>query len=348
MSLLFMDGFDYLAPGTAALDEKWNTARSSGFSSLDWDPTTGRFGGGAAHLEGTDDDSRLERVIAAKSTVIVGCAARIVTSEDGKFLEFGYQGNPRLHFRIEDDLTITFRKDDGTQLASSAAAGLALNENVWFHFETKLVVDGTNGSIELRVNEEEFINVTGLNTDPAGDGVVGDITFRAGAGGGGGDGYYLDDVYVLDTAGTRLNDFLGDCRIETLQPSADTAQEDFTPVSGGDNYAEVDDPERDEDSTYNHSDVVGAKDMFTMENLSTTPDTIFALQATISARKTEAGTRGLAGVLDVGGTDYSGVEHLLNEDYLYEMYIFETSPATGSPWTGSEVDGAEAGYEITS
>ena len=42
----------------------------------------------------------------------------------------------------------------------------------------------------------------------------------------------LDDVYVCDTSGGRNDDFLGDVKVVTLRPNADTAQADFTPSAG--------------------------------------------------------------------------------------------------------------------
>jgi hypothetical protein len=33
----------------------------------------------------------------------------------------------------------------------------------------------------------------------------------------------LDDVYLCDASGSRNNDFLGDVRVATLRPNADTA-----------------------------------------------------------------------------------------------------------------------------
>lgn len=358
MSLLFMDGFDYLGPvdGVAALDEKWTTAVSpTGTAYLRWKSSEGRFGAGAAKISAGTGAAELEKVFPSKDTVIVGFAFK-PGGYEGRCFAFRLDGKDQAWCEIEADLTVTwYYMDSGasrTVIAETSATGKAFSNQQWHHVEIKIHAGDGDGTLEMRVNEEEWINVTGVTTvspdhfdlTQSSNVKYGSYQFEEGIGG----VYWLDDAYIMDTAGTRLNDFIGDCRIEPLQPTADGALEQFTPKSGGDNYVEVDDPERDEDSSYNESDVVGDKDLFVMQDLATTPETIFAVQATINARKTEAGTRGLVASVRIGGTDYDSSEHLLLQDYIYEMFIWETSPDSGAAWTESEVNNMEAGYAVGS
>jgi hypothetical protein len=94
----------------------------------------------------------------------------------------------------------------------------------------------------------------------------------------------IDDLYVLD-ANTRL----GQCRVSTLLPIADTADADWTPLGAGNHFAEVDDDNGD--TSYIGSDTAGDLDMFDTDDLSFAPQTVHAVQISWRARKDDAATR---------------------------------------------------------
>ena len=113
------------------------------------------------------------------------------------------------------------------------------------------------------------------------------IRFIANNGGGTSDGpniVSIDDIYVLDES-TRL----GQCRVSTLLPDADTADADWTPLGAGNHFAEVDDDNGDTSCVA--SDTTGDLDMFDAQDLSFMPQTVHAVQISWRARKDDAATR---------------------------------------------------------
>jgi hypothetical protein len=95
-----------------------------------------------------------------------------------------------------------------------------------------------------------------------------------------------DDIYVTDQ-GTRL----GECRVVTLYPNGATADADWTPSGGEDNYEQVDESQVDGDTSYVASDTPGDLDIYTVTDLGFVPDTVHAAQLTMCARKDDAETR---------------------------------------------------------
>ena len=90
----------------------------------------------------------------------------------------------------------------------------------------------------------------------------------------------IDDVYVTNTS-TRL----GESRVAVLYPSADTAHADWTPSTGTDHYALVDETTVNSDTDYVASGTVGDLDLYEVGDLPFTPESIHAVQVTTCARK---------------------------------------------------------------
>jgi hypothetical protein len=157
----------------------------------------------------------------------------------------------------------------------------------------------------------------------------------------------LDDVYLCDTSGSRNNDFLGDVRVVTFRPDADTAQGDFTPSSGSVHYALVAEaPDDDGDASYVESGTVGHKDLYGYQDLTGTPAAILALQLATVARQDDARSRRLRAVLKSGATTANGVTRGLGTSYALYDDRFEVDPATGTAWTKAGVDALEAGLQV--
>jgi len=68
---------------------------------------------------------------------------------------------------------------------------------------------------------------------------------------------------------------LGQCRVSTLPPNADTADTDWTPLGVGSYFAEVDD---DNGDTIYIAATAGDLDMFDAQYLAFTPQTVHAVQ----------------------------------------------------------------------
>lgn len=153
----------------------------------------------------------------------------------------------------------------------------------------------------------------------------------------------LDDL-VVQQSEVSMPPILGEHKIHTLLPSADTAQADFTGT-----YADIDDPvgSHDGDATYISATTLNSKSEFELSNLTESPSVVHAVQNGISARKTDAGTKGVTNYIDSNGTEAQGVEFPASETYGPHSDIYELNPDGATAWTPSSVNALKVGVEIT-
>lgn len=359
MSLLFVDGVDYyggaLGSGSSGagndveledVERKWTEATTGiGTGFLEIRRGEGRFGGDVFRFGAGSGKAALRKVFVPNPTIVLGFSFKHLGG-DGGFVQFEWLGNtPHCEIVMEADNTISIHDAGGNRVGGTAENGFAVNDDQWYMLEVK-VTAGSAGSCVIHVNEEEWANVSGEDFLNGSTAQINSVQILEGGTSLSGVSHFADDFYILDDQGTVNNDFLGDVRIDPLLATADTVQADFTPIVAGDNYLMVDDPEFDEDDTYNFSDVVGARDMFQFEDMGETPKDIYAVAASIAARKSAAGTRGLQSIMTEGGNTLLGGDQRLITDYLYKQYIEEAAPGGGS-WTRAIIDAMEAGYEVT-
>jgi hypothetical protein len=180
---------------------------------------------------------------------------------------------------------------------------------------------------ELRLDSVSAAMFSG-DTRNAGSPDIGKVQFRAQ--GSGNHDLYVDDVYVCDTSGAQNNDFLGDVRVETLRPDADTAQADWTPSTGTDHYAVVDDAPGYDGADYVESDTAGHVDLWEYGDLGSTPQSIHAVQLVTAMQKTDAGTREARALLKSGTTTANGATRQLSTTWEQFEDLHETDPDTGA------------------
>lgn len=158
--------------------------------------------------------------------------------------------------------------------------------------------------------------------------------------------FYIDDLYVCDGQGTANNGFLGDCRVDSYLPTADGANTGLTPSSGTTHFSLVDDATPNDDTDYNESATVAAKDTYGFADIVHNPASVFGVQVNLNVKKDDAGFRQVKEVVHSGGTDFPGTAQALSTSYAYKSAIREVDPATGAPWTKAGVNSAEFGMEI--
>jgi hypothetical protein len=155
---------------------------------------------------------------------------------------------------------------------------------------------------------------------------------------------YIDDLYILTTSGSANTTFWGDVHIEARFPTSDATYSQWTPSTGTDHYALVD------ETTPNTTDYVssltpGQKDTYGFQDLTATDGTVMAVQEMIYAQKSDAGARSIAGLSRVSSTDYDGETKALTSSYTYYTHVMERNPNTGIAWTISEVNASEFGVD---
>ena len=328
MALRYIDGFDTYT----TLSTRWDGVLY-GRGSITTNPS--RFGGKALQL-----------------TSSAGC---------GVYMDFGLQptwyvgvaiwiyaiGNRLLTFADVDTRQVDLLTDvsghlfvtrNGTVIGSVGTT--VLHASMWYFIEFGATIGSSAGSFEVRINGVTEITGTGLNTQATSHAGANRIWL-------GSDPFaYYDDLYICDANGPVNNGFLGDCRVESLLPSGAGSKAQWTPLSG-DNYANVNQNPPDDDTTYNKSNMVGETDTYAMTDLVSTTGIIYGVQKMNYVRKDNAGSRSVAPVLRIGGTDHVGASTSIGDSYTYTREIEEVSPATLSAFTISEVNAMEAGIVVT-
>lgn len=224
-------------------------------------------------------------------------------------------------------------------------SGGMITNGVPYFIEMKVVLGtGTSGSVIVRINETEVINVTGVNTAPSGT-AIWSQTWLGGVTNPSAGGYtYIDDWHVLDGSGAApLNDFLGDCRVDKRIPTADGAVADWTPLSGT-RASNVDDAAPDDDTTYNSTLTAGATDTFVVEDAPVVGATVYGVQLNVGWKKADAGGCVVAPIIRSGGTNYPGPTVNPGTTYFYTSWPVGLNPATSAPWTEAAYNAAEFGY----
>lgn len=197
------------------------------------------------------------------------------------------------------------------------------------------------GSIEIRVNGEEFVNATGVDTRGQSTtnveqyviGILGAGAWNAGSG-----NLDVADLFVWDRTGSRNNDFLGFVRVLTLTPNSDGATTDWVRNTGANDYETVDDSAQDGDTTYVEASSAGDTEHLGLSDLDASITQIFALQPVVMYRKTDAGAGSAQTALVSGVSTALGTDRALTQTYTYYVDVIEDDPATSNPWQPTAVN----------
>jgi len=345
MALRWIEGFELYGTGTGAATQtdleagiaaKWDT---SWFSSAGY-LAEGRFLGKSLECQGYSGFGFRKQFPATKTTWIVGFAMKGNTSNGDEIL--------RLYNSLELETNASgtiYVKRSSTTLGTSGDSGGEVNvfwDDAWHYIELKVVIDAVAGSWELRVDGIESASGSGVDTGtPASL-----IEFAADS-----PGQFIDDIYICDGDGAINNDFLGPVFVEGILPNADGNSSEWTPSTGTDNYALIDENPSDLDGTDSVSTTTqNAKDTYGYENLTSSPDQILGVQVNTDARKLTIANQDLVHVARSGATEAEATPITVSDEANFATVsgVFEQDPATSTAWTPSGVDAAEFGFKKTS
>jgi len=343
MSVLWMDsGLMHADVDTAtnAL-RKWTTNSGGGYY---YDATGGPFGGGVwrvnnrgGHL-GIHGDWNV-------TTIYVAAWIYQVQSQDGwDFLSFWEGNRATEHVVLQHDAVVGGLNIQRGPTTLDTVGGL-WKEDTWHHFACKIVMSDTVGQVVIEVDGVEVYDSTAtLDTINGGtNGWIDSVSFW-----GVDNGMYWSMPVIWSTAGNPPTDFFNCHRIYALRPNADTAQEDFTPQGAGDQFAEIDEVNTDDDSTYNESSTATDADELDCESIATNVGTIYAVQATVVARKDDAGARGIKVGVDSNGTDDVSADIPLLTTYAFYDHILDLNPDDSLAWEEADINAAKLRYEVGS
>lgn len=117
-----------------------------------------------------------------------------------------------------------------TSFSGTTVSGCMVS-GTWNYVEAKINFDDTNGSVDLRVDESNVLNLSNISTTSSGLNAVDSIRIYSR------DGQksdsmesvysYIDDLYVCNTSGSINNDLLGVCLVDVAFPSASGTNNDY-------------------------------------------------------------------------------------------------------------------------
>jgi len=336
MALLFMDGYDH-----------YNTAQSSwkydGFGGTE-SMQVGRFGTGQAGYYGFAY-YQLKILPSSYGTLIWGAA--IKSSNWGHaFVNFSDGATTQLFLWCSASEGIKLYRGDNTLLATGTTP---IANSRWYYIEVKFTISDTVGSCVVKIDGVTEINLTGADTKNTANATVNQV--KTGCLNGA-NGVWIDDMYICDTSGGYANDFLGDCRVETLMPNNDGSLSQWY---GSDNdqisnYMMVDEATAaNSDTDYVKSATVGVIDTYAMSDLAMPAGaTIFGVQQVLVARRDNSGFRHIAPVIKTLGSYVVGTDCNLGPGYRTWASPHSLNPANDLPWTVEDINGIEFGVKVTS
>lgn len=341
MTLLFMDGLD---SANLLPKPEWDTAFA-------FNPTTGRRGdaNGAATIANSGQ-LKVLTLPSAAATCIIGFAIFLPSSSDA----FGHSGAALARFKIgatahlvlninsAGKLTLRLSSSTGTLLATSTGPTIALN--TWVHIQAKATIHNTAGSCEVRQNGVTVINYTGQTGTAAGAVTAVDIVMATS------NTITWDDMWVCDavdataTQGRAFNDFLGDLKVVSLIPTADTATAQWTPSTGTSHAGTVDEvPPNTTD--YVSTPTVGNRDLFDVTDLPANTTGVLAYRVGMYAQKSDVGAMSVKPVVkDPAGTA-AQTAVALSTSWASGYGPMTTKKTDGSLSTVADMNATQVGIE---
>lgn len=343
MALLFMDSFDHYA--TADITEKWTTQSS-------YDRTIASGGRNSTNcLKFTGAGWVSITCLGGVSEAIVGVAVKVAAFDTGcPLVEFGSVSTWECGLTVLADGTLqpfvvnnisheagynTFR----TLIGSPTV--VALQTGVWAYLEVQMKCDGSTGTCVVKLNGLEVLNLTGLDTLFTSASLT-----RVALASYNNNLNAFDDLVIMDLTGAANNSFLGDVTISAILPNGAGNSSGWTP-SAGNNYDCVNEASPNDDTDYNATSTLNAKDLYAFADAPAGAD-IRAVQVLASVRKAAEGPGQVKLVTRSNSTDYDGAEKGIGgTTYAYVREVLETNPATAAAWTESGFNAAEFGIKKT-
>lgn len=370
MSVTFIDSFNGY-PSSAmgsksgsetALKTRWPRVRQSiGTAGMRLEAGEGRFGGDAvrfnagsnwAELDGAggwlaelDDNPTIFlsfdlRWTGGSGPILRGrivCFNNDPDKCDNPFVRLSWE----ISIELDGTLSVHNTHESDSRANGSAEQGFALHRNQWYRLEVEL--NTTSPTVRI---PDRGVSFTGVGTscadvsDECNQTGWHDYHFYSGC------SFYIDNVVTIhDLGGGRVTAIGDDSTVRGLIPELDvTAQ--WTPLGGGSNFVEVDDPNRDNDTTYVDSADPVKEDLFDLTDLPLPISLAYGVIArTVAQRQDVDNERDLAQIVELsGGTRSTGSGQQTDATKYDELStIFETAP-DGGAWDETKLNGLRSGY----
>lgn len=250
-----------------------------------------------------------------------------------------------VHLQLGIDATGHFKIYRNTTLLDTAVT--AITFDTWYYIEWKGLISDTVGTYEVRVDTVNVLSGTGADTRNGGAGTWNRAALKGSHTGG--FAVYFDDWYICDGTGATNNDFLGVKKVGSSIAEADSiatgSNQQWTPSTGTDHGAMVDDAPPNSDTDYNASSTVGQRDTYFVTPVVFSGTTNF-IQVNRFLKKTDAGARTTGAVIRSNGTNFDQAAQSPLTTYSYLPLISETDPDTAAAWLSAGINAAQFGEKI--
>ena len=223
MSLMFVDSFDHYFN----LLDKYDVVATSNIGTLA--TVAARNGVFGLHIEnGTNYGDWLGKNIPATTTLYFGMAIYVlyVSTTWVQVVKFVDGGTSQLDLNITGSGNFYFSRN-GITIGSQTTQSMSFS--AWHYIEVKVTINGSSGIAELKVDGNYWIQLSGQNTQVTGNATASQIRFGiAGISTLANAGFYIDDVYLLNSAGSVNNNYLGDVKIQASFPTGNGTLNNYT------------------------------------------------------------------------------------------------------------------------
>ena len=229
---------------------------------------------------------------------------------------------------------------------------IAVSANTMHYVELHAVIHDSAGVIDVRLNGNSEIAVTGIDTNSAGGDIVtvllGIVRSAAGGAFGGAGALFYDDIIINDTAGSVSNSWPGGAGIEMLTPNADGNYTAWTSTGGAVDYTEIDDVTTygnlpDDNTTTILSAVANQRTSVGLAP-TTLAGSVEAIMLCTYAKNSASGSDQMAQGVRIGSTDYDSTAFVPATSYGWRNDVLTLNPATAGRWLTSELDTMEQGF----
>ena len=254
---------------------------------------------------------------------------------DGNYYgEIGFYVTSGHYVGLRHDGTYWDAYVDGSKVADGTCAHAGAS---WHLVELHVIV-GDSGTIESRVDGVVDITYSG-DTKPGATTAISYVRLYQYVTGLGNDADSYWDDFTMGTGG-----WPGDIRYASaLVPNADTAQKDWTPSTGVDNYAMVDE-KPPSDADYVSAGSVNFKDLYTLSNWSAgaNEEPRFIVDW-VRAKKDVADSCFMEYIVKSGSTESSSGSFALTTDFVYYGRVLDNDPDTAAEWTANAINALDVG-----
>jgi len=329
MALMLIDSFGHYNNQTQA-GRKWSQVNAT----VNFYSSGGRRNGAYANIS---TNGWLIFTFSNRSTFICGTAFRTPSYPSTNRQLFAFYDLAQLQCELRLGPNGVIFVTRATNNVASSSPGAYPANNTWCYIEFKCTISNS-GYYEVRVNGVNVLSGTGnlrytsnsyANGFRLGENLIGDV----------------DDFYLCDNSGSINNDFLGDVKVELIMPNANGSNNGWTPSSGTDRYAVVNDNPPNDDTNYVYSNTSGDTFTVNLSNL-TSVGLVRGVQVSVMNRKDDASSYQIRPAIRTNANNYLGSAQSVNDSYKCAMQIWEVNPYTGTNWTLSEINALEAGASL--